>query len=133
MSHSLFDFNPFRHCNHLIKCYMSFLPRHSQSVICHSPVVTVKKYDCLMILDPRNMMLGLALQITTWFLTVNHVVWSCVYSEKENINWDMWQIWEANGRSGRKKLKKNSSFTFLPELMQNTMNTYLVHADIYFF
>lgn len=64
MSHSLLDFNPFRHCNHLIKCYMSFLPQHSQSVICHSLAVTAIKYDCLMILELRNMMLGLAFQIT---------------------------------------------------------------------
>lgn len=64
MSHSLFDFNPFRRCNHLIKYSMSFLPQHSQSVICHSPAVTAKKYDCLMILEPRNMILALALQIT---------------------------------------------------------------------
>lgn len=65
MSHSLLDFNPFRHCNHLIKCYASFLSQHSQSVICHSLAVTNIKYDCLMILEPRNMMLGLAFQITT--------------------------------------------------------------------
>lgn len=63
MSHSLLDFNPFRHCNHLIKCYMRFLLQHSQSVICHSLAVTAIKYDCLMILEPRNMMLGLAFQI----------------------------------------------------------------------
>lgn len=64
VSHSLRDFNPFRRCNHLIKCSMSFLPEHSQSVICHSLAVTAIKYDCLMILESRNMLLGLAFQIT---------------------------------------------------------------------
>ena len=125
MSHSLFDFNPFRHCNHLIKCCTSFLLQHSQSVICHSPAVTAKKYDCLMILELRNMMLALAFQIimVTYCKPCSMVP---VYLMKEKF-WDQGHSWFG----GKRETERNDKFTLLPYLTQKTINKYLV--SFYFF